>query len=117
MAKRSKKEKSELDAILDQLKNAYGPDSAKDLENEPSKNDDLDAELDSLFDTEENEDDAELNEILNSLFASDNTQNNPIEETIEETVEDQYLFGSIVAFVDFIRFVDFIGKATAKHGS
>ena len=55
--------KSELDAILEQLKQSYAPDTDLDLE-------------DSLLETEKSEEDSELTSALEKIFA--NNCNNPL---------------------------------------
>ncbi len=59
MSKQSRKGKTELDVILEQLKRSYESDSSDMLE-------------DDLLESPANEEDAELNEILGRLFSSDN---------------------------------------------
>lgn len=107
MAKHSKKEKSELDAILDQLKNTYKADSSNSVANDITDSQ-YDSDVDYMFDNEEDEEDAELNEILNNLFASDSKEEESatdtdisidekllVSESIDEDTEDLSVEASI----------------------
>ena len=70
----AKHKKSEIDAILEQLKQSYATDSDLDLE-------------DSLLESERSEEDSELASALEKIFASNPVDNvkNDTEEPLEET--------------------------------
>lgn len=90
MAKHSRKGKSELDTILDQLKTTYRTDSSDASNNDLLKLSESrdDSEFDSIFDMSDDDEDAELNELLNNLFSSEETvSKNESKETITEADE------------------------------
>ncbi len=72
-----RQKKSELDAILEQLKKSYATDIEDDLE-------------DSLLESEESEEDAELASVLERIFSDDEPDNEVDEPIKTETAEEIY---------------------------
>lgn len=93
----AKHKKSELDAILEQLKQSYATDADLDLE-------------DSLLETEKSEEDAELASALEKIFASNisdqvikNTEESPIEEQLSEENAFEDMIPEIVEDIETVE--------------
>ena len=94
--------KSELDAILEQLKQSYATDADLDLE-------------DSLLETEKSEEDAELASALEKIFA--NNASDTVEKSAEESsAEENSAEDTVVdqAFEETVESVEQIEEETTE---
>ena len=78
MARQGRKNKNELDIILEQLKKSYSSDALDSLE-------------DDLLESPTNEEDTELNEILGKIFTYDapRTPSAETDETFDEEITEE----------------------------